>query len=159
MRETDSATRDFLWYPMKLTLIVLFALIYVSGIPVRADLPSIKPNSEEEKVAIIANAIFSVTDLKLGKYAYKIVAMDSKLNGDTTETTILLVAEGAFSAESDYEAAFRLTPVGDAGALRSARIENGEIALTFSNHATGGTIKKFVHYDATSRMLKERLGK
>jgi hypothetical protein len=144
---------------MKLTLIVLFAVIYVSGIPVRADIQSIKPNSKEEKVATIANDIFSVTDLKLGKYAYKIVTMNSKLNGDTTQTTILLVGEGDVGGEAAYDAAFQLTPVGDAGALRSARIENGEIALTFYNRATGGTIEKFVHYDATSRTLKERLGK
>jgi hypothetical protein len=34
-----------------------------------------------------------------------------------------------------------------AGALESTRIENGEIALTFNNVDTGGTIKKFVHCD------------
>jgi hypothetical protein len=156
MRETDSAKRDFLWYPMKLTLIVLFALIYVSSIPVRADIQSIKPNSKEEKVAFIAEKIFSVTDLKLGEDAYTIVEMDSKLNGDTNETTILLVGQGGMAG---YDATFLLTPVGDARALKSARIENGEIALTFYNVNGGTTIKKFVHYDATSRTLKERLGK
>jgi hypothetical protein len=85
--------------------------------------------------------------------------MDSKLNGDVTGTTILLVRRGFVGGEAGYDAAFLLTPNEDAGNLRSARIENGEIALRLSNRSTGGTIKKFVHYDASSGTLKERIGK
>jgi hypothetical protein len=33
------------------------------------------------------------------------------------------------------------------------------LRLNFYNRNAGGTIKKFVHYDATSWTLKERFGK
>jgi hypothetical protein len=62
-----------------------------------------------------------------------------------------LVEENGFTA---YDALFQLTPIGDAGGLRSARIEHGEIALTFSNRNSSGTIKKFAHYYAASGTLK-----
>lgn len=142
---------------MKFIQSLLFAFISISVISVKADVQPIQPDSEEAKVANVAGGIFSVTNLELGKYAYKIVAMDSKLNGDTSVTTILLVGEGSVGGEAGYDSAFQLTPSEDGYALDSASIEKGEIALTF--RAGGGTIKKFVHYDATSRMLKERLGK
>jgi hypothetical protein len=144
---------------MKLAQGLLFAFISVSGISVMADVQPIKPNTEQSKVAALANDIFSVTNLKLGKYAYKIVDMDSKLNGDLTATTIILVGEGGVGGLAGYEASFQLSPTDDIRALISASIENGEIALTFSSRIDGGTIMKFVHYDATSGTLKERLGK
>ena len=139
---------------MKLPQVVLFALISISVISVKADIKPIQPDSEE---ANVADGIFSVTNLELGKYAYKIVAMDSKLNGDTSVTTILLVGEGSVGGEAGYDVAFQLTPSENGYALDSASIEKGEIALTF--RIDGGRIKKFVHYDATSGTLKERLGK
>jgi hypothetical protein len=158
MGKADSMRRDFSWYSMKLTEIALFASILVPGASVMADIQPIQAETDQYEVVVLANSIYSVTDLKLGEFAYRIVALDSKFNGDLTETTILLVNRGVVGGEAGYDVAFMLTPSDDAGSLRSARIEHGEIALTLIDRK-GGTIKKFVQYDPISKTLKERLGK
>jgi len=150
---------------MNFTITVLFSLVCVSSISALADIDQIKPESKEEQVARDANDVLPVTNLELGEYAYKIVSMDTTLNGDLSSTTILLVGEGELGGAAAYDnkksrvffqiASFQLTPVGDAGSLNSARVEHGEISLTFLNRNSGGIIKKMVHYDATSGTLKE----
>ena len=130
------------------------ALIAISGVAAMADVSAIAPGTKEEGVANVASQIFSVTNLKIGKYAYQIVAMDSELNGDINTTTVVLVGEGGVGGAAGYEAAFQLSPTADLQNMKSARVENGKIALTFYN-LDGKLVKKTYQYDPKTKTLKE----
>lgn len=84
---------------MKFTHMALCALVSMAGFSTMADVNPVKPGSSEESVANRANNIFSVTHIKLGKYAYQIVALDSELNGDTNMTVMVMVGEGDVGGE------------------------------------------------------------
>ena len=138
---------------MKSLFALISLLVSVSMQGALADVPAVTPGSKEEAVANVANDIFSVTNLKIGKWAFQIVSMDSQLNGDLNTTTMVLVGNGEVGGAAGYQAAFKLSPTAELQSLKSARVLNGQIALTFYN-ADGKLVEKLYSYDASSKSLK-----
>lgn len=131
---------------------ILTMLSVLIGCCAHADVPAISPGSQQEGIANVANSIFSVSYLHVGKYAYQIVSMDSKLNGDLALTTIVLVGENEVGGEAGYEAAFQLTPTKDLRSLDSAKVTGPEISFTFDKMDGTKTIKT-MHYDPKTKTL------
>ena len=144
---------------MKKTSIV-FALglgLFLNTLNVQAaDIQPIAPGTEASNLADTANRIFMVKNLRTKTKAYRIVAMDSVLNGSSGNTGLILVGDEVGS-EAGYEAAFQLTPTEQYSSIVDARVVGNELEVTFSvmgNYKK--TVKKRVSFDSKSNTLKTR---
>jgi len=145
---------------MKSIYAALLGLVATTSMFASADLKPVEEKSTAGEVAIQASEIRSVRDFKIGKYAYKVVYMDSRLNGDISTTTMLIVGEGGVGGEAGFEAAFQITPTENAEiiGMRSLRIVRGKLVFTL----IGGDMKdvrKVYKYDPKTKTLKELGGK
>lgn len=110
------------------------------------------------EVANQANDAFAAYNITIGKTAYKIVSLESGLNGDLNSTTMVLVGAGGVGGEAGYDQAFQLGPDAEHSSLTSARRIGHEIEVTFSN-IDGGPTKFLIRYDVASKTLIERQSK
>ena len=140
---------------MRYLLICFFAAMFPS-VTNCADVLPIEAGSTAGKAADVANRIWSVQLLSLNNVKYKIVSLDSSLNGDLNATTIILVGESV-GGEAGYEAAFLITPdktQPDILGLKSARVGEGSIEVVLSR-LDGEPVTKHFIYDPKARLLKE----
>lgn len=119
-----------------------------------AEIPAIPKNTQAETVANLAVSIFSVKDFMINNYAYKVVQMDSALNGDLSSTVIVLVGEGAVGGGAGYEAAFQMGPTQQRNALTKAEKRGGKLELTFID-LNGVKSKVRVVYNPANQTLRE----
>lgn len=133
----------------------LLVLVTVGFTHASAEIRPVDDKSTAGQVAMTAASVESVQVFKVGKLVYKIVQMDSSLNGDLGSTVIVAVGEGAVGGAAGYGAAFVIAP-GDhqTMSLRRARKVNGRIVLTLVDIEMK-TIVKTVRYDANTHSLKE----
>ncbi len=122
-----------------------------------ADLSPISATSKAQPIADQANAIFSVTNVRSGTQAYKLVTMDTVLNGDVGTTSVLLTGQDV-GGEAGYDAAFLLSPRSDSttdamGISGLVATANG-VEITYSD-SNGLSKKRTASYDAKAKILKE----
>lgn len=140
---------------MNLMKIGVCAALVICGLSAMADVGPVAAGSKEEAVANVAGSIFTVKNLNLNGWAYKIVSMDSQLNGDLNSTTMVLVGQKEVGGLAGFESAFQLSPIGNRRSLSSIKVVNNEIELTFTDDMAKPTLVTYVHYDPTSKILKE----
>jgi hypothetical protein len=138
---------------MKISKLVLSVLL-LTVMNAVAEIPSIPKNTQAETVANTANDIFSVQHFKIGIYAYKVVQMDSILNGDISTTTMVLVGENGVGGLAGYAAAFQLSPTEARNSLSKAKVSGGKLELTFSD-LLGVKTKVRVLYNPATQTLTE----
>jgi hypothetical protein len=129
------------------------ACLLLSTTVVRADISPIAASSKANSIAAQASNINSVTNLKIGDYSYKVVGMDSTLNGDLDQTTLVIVGQDGVGGGAGYDAAFLLTPTNEASSLVSAQASGDALLLTLQG--ASGQITKKLQFDAASNTLKE----
>lgn len=117
-----------------------------------ADFTTIPKDMDD--LAMKANDVFSVTNLKIGDTAFKIVSMDTRANGDLSATTMVLVGENGVGGAAGYEGAFLVGPEESRNSLKSAKRQGGVLVLTFYNF-DGGTTKLRLRYDKANNTLVE----
>lgn len=90
---------------------LISVLFFWSFASYSANLPALKEGQDVhvDSAISMANSVITVKTLKIGKYAYKLVMMDSGLNGDIFLTNLLLVGEGSVGSLAGFEAAFLLS--------------------------------------------------
>ena len=133
---------------------IFLALVSMFSILAFAELKTVPDGTPEQQVSFQASSVYSVNNFQIGKYAYKLVRMDSQLNGDLTETTILLVGEGAAGGAAGYNGAFIITPTVSGTLMRNMKVVKNQILFTLSN-IDGKVVKKSYRYDSVSNSLKE----
>jgi hypothetical protein len=124
------------------------------GVNASADFTSLPDGGPAQDAVNVANDVFSVTSLRLGKYVFKIVSMDSALNGDINSTTIVLVGENGVGGLAGYHASFQLSPSETRHNLIGTTIKNGKIELTFSSFDGPDVTVRFT-YDPKTKTLVE----
>lgn len=142
---------------MKTTSTMTGLLIAFTGISAAADIAAIDPNTPAEKAANEASQIFEVQNFKVGQYAFKLVRMDSRLNGDLSTTSIVLVGDGAVGGAAGYDAAFLLTPAEKRKTVKSLKVEKDGFVITFYDFNGPSTQTVRFTYDPKTRVLIEQL--
>jgi hypothetical protein len=133
----------------------LSLIAFCSGVQTfAADIPPIQTGTDQSIVASAANNIFFANIFRVGSYAYQVVSLDSKLNGDMNTTTMVLVAEKGIGGLAGYDMAFQYTPSERFTSLNSARIVHNEIELSLFT-TDGKNVNKYIHYDPQTKTLKE----
>jgi hypothetical protein len=138
----------------------VFALglgVFLNSMNVQAaDVKPIEPGTEAEGVAQVASSINSVFNLRTKTKAYKIVTLNSALNGSYGSTGIVMVGDDV-GGEAGYEAAFQLTPTEEVTGIRSARVVGNEIEVKFSVPSDyKKTLTKRISFDTKANVLKTR---
>jgi len=140
---------------MKIVRIVSYMLVSLSAGLALADVPPISPGSKAEAMANVANEIISVTKLKARDLSYQVVSMvDSAYNSDANVSTIVLVGEKGVGGAAGYESAFALSPTEELRSLKSARLVQRELELTFYDQ-DGLLVTRIAHYFPRSKTLIE----
>jgi hypothetical protein len=133
-------------------------LIAISMFSLNALAADIQPVTQKSRAAELANTaanIFWVKNINIGKYAYKIVSMDSELNGDTAATIFVIVGEGGVGGGAGYEQAFQIAPTEEISYVRKVSIDRD--ALKFDYVRPDGTKGKVSYvYDAAKRVLVQK---
>lgn len=119
-----------------------------------ADIKPVKQNTRKGKVANLAADIFMVKQVMIGKYAYKVVVMDSRLNGDVNSTSMIIVGEGGVGGGAGYDNAFFMTPVDPHMAITDANVVNGALQVEYFDQ-DGNQSKKSYIYDPLKKVLSE----
>ncbi len=136
---------------MKFKHLFLSALL-AGGCYASADFQSISQDLVD--IADVASNVFYVKHVKAGKYAYKVVSMDTRLNGDLSDTVMVLVGENGVGGAAGYEAAFHLPVTEARNSLVGVRRVKNKVELTFSD-LSGKKSKLLVRYDRESKTLIE----
>ena len=133
-----------------------FALIFLAPMSIwAAQAPISASDTRGMAAASVAQAVYQVKQLSVGGTVYKIVEMDSALNGDNSTTVIVLVGKDDGS-NSPYDAAFQVGP-GLLNHLDSARVKGDRVELTggvAADLATQRTIS--VKFNPKTKMLSTR---
>lgn len=90
-----------------------------------------------------------------GDKKYKIVAMDSVLNGDLSTTTILMVGDEVGGA-AGYDSAFQLTPTNEYQSISKIRFLHNGVEVSLRSFE-GKTTKKLLRFDSKSNTLIEKI--
>lgn len=120
-----------------------------------ADIKPVKLKSRAGKVAMQAADVFEVTNLQIADMHYKVVVMDSRLNGDLSATTFIVVGEGAVGGAAGFENAFLITPEQDYISIRGAAVVDEAIQVELYK-LDGTTEKKSFVYDAAKKVLVQK---
>ncbi len=141
----------------KLSLALIFTAILLPAVSVHAEVKGVVPGTEAYGVANDASAISRVVNFKIGTRDYKIVSLDSKLNGDVTMTTLLFVGEEnmGVGGAAGYEAAFVLSPTEMVGSFKSVAVLRGQISVTMYS-VEGKVIQANYSYDSKNKNLVEK---
>ena len=118
-----------------------------------ADLKPIAENSKTMEFAQQASDTFMVKQIRSGNYSYKLVTLNTSLNGDSGTTSILLTGNEVGS-EAGFESSFLLTPRESINSASDIIQTTNGVELTYLD-AEGKTIKQAVKYDSKSKTLKE----
>lgn len=131
----------------------------LTAVSARADLKPVATDAKEYKYVSLANDVASIKQVKAGDKTYRLVTMDSPLNGDVNMTSVLLVGDEV-GGEAGFDAGFLLTPrllANDTNELNvvtelAPRASGVEIkALT----PDGTTVSRTLEFDAKANVLKE----
>lgn len=141
---------------MKFTCLIPGVLAALIGVSAAADVTPISPNTPAQKVANTASDIFDVTEFRIGDYKFKLVGMDSQLNGDLNVTAILLVGYLEVGGAAGYDAAFQLTPVDGRQTVKSLKVEKDSFVITFSNFDSADQTVRF-QYNSKVNVLTEQV--
>ncbi len=127
-------------------------VLLFSGSAMAQSLKPVTPGTLAEEIADTANDIFNVFNVNAGDYEYKIVSMDSPLNGDISTTTMVLVGESV-GGPAGYEAAFVLTPHDQITSVHGAsRSGNGVSLKVLDSSFNSKNIR--IKYDPVARALQ-----
>lgn len=139
----------------KMTKLALLTALSMTSIQAWADLPAVQSGTAEDGIAAAANDVFWEKTVEIGKYAYKVVAMDTHLNGDIGATTVVLVGEKAVGGLAGYDSAFILSPSSDAIYVTKVREKKGYLEITSvkPNDPQSKVTKKY-KYDPATKTLK-----
>ncbi|MBC7691603.1 MAG: hypothetical protein H7222_07520 [Methylotenera sp.] len=141
---------------MKIVSMLLITIaVSMTSVSAFADnLKAITPGSRSATVAQSASLVNSVQNFMINDYAYKLVNMDSELNGDTSSTTILMVGANGVGGAAGYDAAFQITPNGTDFSFKSAKQEGDTIEVKlYSSTGEGTLITKVLKYDPATQTL------
>lgn len=130
--------------PFALSILVLL----LTAASAHADLKPIGQSSKWFKYVSIANDVSNVKQVKAGDKTYRLVTMDTPLNGDVASTSILLVGDEVGS-DAGYDAGFVLSP-------RPMKDGSNELNVVtdISPRANGVELKAYTPYgDAASRTV------
>ncbi len=114
----------------------------------------IKEGTPASDIAGQANQIFKVFNLRAGDEAYKIVEMDTRLNGDLNSTIVVLVGTDVGGA-AGYEEAYQIGP-NLLSTLRDARVQGDRIVVSGGDGITGNVKTISIKFDPASKMLSTR---
>lgn len=144
---------------MKTPTLVLNAVLVASltSLTAFADLKPIQSGTKADEIASTANGVFNVKQIGSGNLQYKLVTMDTVLNGDVGTTSILLTGEEV-GGEAGYDSAFLLSPRGE-DSLSVMSVSNIEpaangVKVTYSD-GEGATKSQVVKFDGKTKTLKE----
>lgn len=131
----------------------LFVALIANSIQARAD---VKPMPYADQTAEMAAGIYSVKVLKVGDLVYKVVALDTDLNHDNDETTIVVVGRYQVGGAAGFDNAFLVTPVGNhTGLDAEPEVVGNTIKLVFKNIYENKRYAVFYRYDTSSQTLVE----
>jgi hypothetical protein len=133
-------------------------LIAVSIFSLNLFAAEIQPVTQKTRAAELADTaanIFWVKNVNIGKYAYKVVSMDSALNGDLTSTIFVIIGEGAVGGGAGYEQAFQIAPTEEIAYVRKVSVDKGTLQLDYVR-PDGTKSKTSYVYDATKRVLVQK---
>ncbi|MBS1985010.1 MAG: hypothetical protein JST16_12645 [Bdellovibrionales bacterium] len=116
-------------------------------------LAPLKEGSKAMDMANVANRIFQVHTLRTDGAVYKVVEMDSILNGDLNSTVIVLVGEQEVGGAAAFEAAYQVGPE-PINRLVDARVVGDHIELKGYTGLDESKPKKFsLKFNAATKDL------
>ena len=141
----------------KISLGLILIASCLPALSARADVAGVVAGTEAYGVANDASAITKVVSFKIGTREYRIVSLDSKLNGDVTMTTILFVGEDnmGVGGAAGYEAAFVLSPTDTAGSFKAVAVVKNQITVSMYS-LEGKVIVAKYSYDPARKLLIEK---
>lgn len=142
---------------LKPLLALILTAILMPALSARADVTGVVAGTDAYAVANDASAISKVVSFKIGTRDYKVVSLDSKLNGDVTMTTILFVGEDnmGVGGAAGYEAAFILSPTQAVGSFKSVIVRKGQIVISMYT-LEGKVVQTKYSYDSSNKILVEK---
>lgn len=138
---------------MKAILGIVFAASF--SMLAHADIKPVSLKSTKGRIAIQASNVFSVSYHDIGDDAYKVVSMDSRLNGDLSATGFIIVGEKAVGGAAGFDHAFLMTPKDEWLSISNATVVNGALQVEYFK-LDGTTDKRSYAYDRTKKVLVEK---
>ena len=134
---------------------ILIAISIFSLNALAADIQPVTQKSRPAELSDTVANIFWVKNLDIGNYAYKVVALDSELNGDTTTTVFVIVGEGGVGGGAGYDKAFQISPTEEIAWVRKVSVIKGALRLNYVR-PDGTKGRASYIYDAAKQVLVQK---
>ena len=134
-------------------------LIAISIFSLNAFAGQVQPVTQKSRAAELADTaanIFWVKNVDIGKYAYKVISMDSELNGDTTSTIFVVVGEGGVGGGAGYDQAFQIAPTEEISYVTKVTVSNSGYLKVDYARPDGKKAHTYYKYDATKKVLVQK---
>ena len=133
-------------------------IVSLASLSAYADLKPIADGTPAMDHAINANGIFSVKSVRSGDLTYKLVTLDTPLNGSVNNTSILLTG-GEVGGEAGFEAAFLISPQMENDKATVATADDIKLSPSgvelYTFDIEGNRTKRTIKFDPKSKVLKE----
>ncbi|MBS1963993.1 MAG: DUF1311 domain-containing protein [Bdellovibrionales bacterium] len=131
----------------------------LTAVSAHADLKPVAMDAKEFKYVRLANDVASIKQVKAGDKTYRLVTMDSPLNGDVNMTSVLIVGDEV-GGEAGFDAGFLLTPSLLANGSNELNVVTDLIPRTNGVEISaltpdGTTVSRSLVFDAKTNVLKE----